>query len=167
MKKYVKTVYGMARVYGPYEWKDGRLRVCLVMDNGERKTVSYPKFVVQEHLGKVLKDNEVVHHKDHNPLNNDVDNLEVFTSVEHGKGHARKLKAQKFVCPLCKKEFVLSGKRLRGAHRDRYKGKIGPFCGRSCAGKVTHSRESYERFLRENPDVVNVKIGREKSASIL
>lgn len=38
------------------------------------------RLVVEEHLGRILLPTEVVHHKDGNPANNDISNLEVFVS---------------------------------------------------------------------------------------
>ena len=38
------------------------------------------RLAVEEHLGRYLLPTEVVHHKDGNPANNDISNLEVFSS---------------------------------------------------------------------------------------
>lgn len=38
--------------------------------------------------GRPLRDNEVVHHKDHNKLNNHPDNLQIMTNTEHGRIHS-------------------------------------------------------------------------------
>ena len=35
---------------------------------------------MENHLGRLLNSDEVVHHKDHNKFNNDISNLEVMTS---------------------------------------------------------------------------------------
>ena len=42
--------------------------------------VAVHRLVVEEHLGRYLDPKEVVHHIDDNPLNNHIDNLEVFSS---------------------------------------------------------------------------------------
>ena len=68
-----------------YRCKDGRMRVYI---KGSQKVISYPKYVMEKYLGRKLKDNEQVHHKDGNPLNNDIDNLEVLTFEEHLNVHA-------------------------------------------------------------------------------
>ena len=39
------------------------------------------------HLGRPLKSSEIVHHKDHNKLNNDLSNLEIMTRAEHNRTH--------------------------------------------------------------------------------
>lgn len=70
-------------VYGPYQGKDGRFRVIV---NG--KTVSYPKYLVEQTLGRKLDKNETVHHIDGNPANNSLDNLQVISRKEHCRSHA-------------------------------------------------------------------------------
>ena len=44
---------------------------------------------MENHLGRLLDENEIVHHKDGNKKNNDVSNLEVMTASEHASCHAR------------------------------------------------------------------------------
>lgn len=48
--------------------------------------------VMELHLGRYLKDDEDVHHKDENPRNNNISNLELATHDDHAKGHAHKKK---------------------------------------------------------------------------
>ena len=52
-------------VYGPYKRKDDRQIVVVVHRNGKRRTVSYPKWLLECHLGRKLhKDRETVDHWD-------------------------------------------------------------------------------------------------------
>lgn len=48
------------------------------------------RLVVERHLGRFLKSNEMVHHIDGNPLNNDIDNLAVLSRAEHIRLHRQK-----------------------------------------------------------------------------
>jgi hypothetical protein len=48
---------------------------------------------MQEYLGRPLTSNEVVHHIDHDPLNNDLNNLQVMTRSEHCIYHLRTMPA--------------------------------------------------------------------------
>jgi hypothetical protein len=48
------------------------------------------RHVVEQQLGRKLKQGEVVHHVDHNPLNNDPANLVVLSRAEHRRLHAIK-----------------------------------------------------------------------------
>lgn len=50
------------------------------------------RLVMEQHLGRYLSPHEVVHHKDNNPSNNDLKNLEVFGS--NGEHLAETLKGQ-------------------------------------------------------------------------
>ena len=47
-----------------------------------QKRMSYPKWLMEKHLGRALNKNEVVYHKDLDILNNDISNLEVITRGE-------------------------------------------------------------------------------------
>jgi hypothetical protein len=49
--------------------------------------------IVEKSLGRKLKKGEVVHHRDHNPKNNEIRNLEVLTEKEHNILHFRGLNA--------------------------------------------------------------------------
>jgi hypothetical protein len=47
---------------------------------------------MENHLGRLLKDHEEVHHKDGNPKNNALSNLELTTHPEHAHTHSKKKK---------------------------------------------------------------------------
>ena len=51
------------------------------------KKVTEQDFVMEKQLGRRLKENEVVHHKDGNKLNNDISNLKVMSRGEHARYH--------------------------------------------------------------------------------
>lgn len=46
------------------------------------------RLVVEEHIGRYLSPEEVVHHKDLNKTNNDISNLQILSNSEHRKIHA-------------------------------------------------------------------------------
>ena len=48
------------------------------------------RLVMEKVLGRYLSSDEIVHHKDENPLNNHFTNLEVMTKAEHMRHHALK-----------------------------------------------------------------------------
>jgi len=68
--------------------KDGRIRCVLVYKNGIKKTISFPKLLIEKHLGRELLPNEQVHHIDENLLNNDISNLVVIYRGEHQRQHS-------------------------------------------------------------------------------
>lgn len=49
------------------------------------------RIVMEKYLGRELKSCEVVHHIDHDRLNNEIDNLEVMSRSEHSSLHAKGL----------------------------------------------------------------------------
>lgn len=53
------------------------------------KLVQQHRKVMEDYLGRKLRPDEIVHHKDHNRANNDISNLEVMTRSEHSRLHAR------------------------------------------------------------------------------
>lgn len=65
------------------------------------------RIVMENHLGRLLSANEVVHHIDKNKKNNSVDNLKVLTVEEHNKLHAMECtRAYALLkCPWCGKIF--------------------------------------------------------------
>jgi len=50
------------------------------------------RLVMEKHIGRYLKSEEIVHHKDQNPLNNEPENLQIVTRAEHNKIHGRQRK---------------------------------------------------------------------------
>lgn len=55
--------------------------------NGKR--VDMHRHIMEEHLGRGLTRDEVVHHIDGNPMNNDLSNLVVMSRSEHTKLHMK------------------------------------------------------------------------------
>lgn len=129
-------MYNEYKVYGPYTRKDGRQHVVLLhLYTKERITVSYPKFLIEQHLGRYLEESETVDHIDRDFTNNSISNLQVLKREEHAKVDVTRLKELTFTCPYCSKDFVLDGQKLSRAISNNKKGKAGPFCSKSCAGK--------------------------------
>ena len=127
-------VYEDYEIKNIYENKDGRLRVYI--SNGKKhKVISYPKFLLEKYLNRYLTDTETVHHRDGNPLNNDIENLEVLERKIHCAKDVIRNRPVRFACPECGKEFILEGKRLCDAISNRKRHRAGPFCNKHCAGK--------------------------------
>jgi DNA-directed RNA polymerase subunit RPC12/RpoP len=121
------------RVYGPYKERRGRKIVILLHSDGTRETVSYPKYLVEEALGvKLDKDLGTIDHIDGNYDNNHLSNLKVVPRREHSEMDTRRVKLVKYKCLMCDKEFERSPRLIRDKAK---KGKSGPYCSKSCAGK--------------------------------
>jgi len=59
----------------------------IYIETGFRERKQLSRVVMEEHLGRPLSSNEHVHHKDGDPSNNELDNLEVLNVVEHRALH--------------------------------------------------------------------------------
>ncbi len=129
--------YANCRMYGPYKRKDGRYHVCLVFESGRRQTVSYPKFLVEQAIGRVLYETEEVHHINRDFSDNRLVNLEIISKCEHAKLHVLRLIGEDFMCPVCKSEFRLEGLSYSRLiqERKRNPNRTGPYCSKPCAGK--------------------------------
>lgn len=133
------------KVYGPYVSKtDNRSRLRIVFLDGSSKTVSYPKFLMENHIGRFLENNETVDHIDNDVTNNSIENLRILNRSEHVKLDIKRIGSQEFVCEVCNITFTLSGRKLHEAKHNRLKGSKGPFCSKSCAGKASHNIDKYE-----------------------
>lgn len=55
------------------------------------KYVMQHRLVVEKAIGRKLRDDEVVHHKDRNKGNNSIENLEIMSSSDHTKTHSDEL----------------------------------------------------------------------------
>lgn len=118
------------KVYGPYKRKDGRMHVCLY-DGTTRITVSYPKYIIEMHLGRKLLPNETVDHIDRDFTNNKIENLRVIDRVPHIKDDARRVRTVIATCVYCKDTFL---RRASVMQHSANMEKAGPFCSSECTG---------------------------------
>lgn len=123
-----------------YVCKDGRMRIYL---KDTKKVVSYPKYLMEQHIGRPLERGEEVHHKDLDPLNNDISNLEIRIHGEHQREHSTKYVDQLKICPWCGKEFVWSALRQQRATGNKHE--AGPFCSRVCVGYYGQSVQAAKK----------------------
>ena len=90
--------------------KKGDYMYAIVRNHPNRTKNNYVllhRVVMENKIGRLLEKNEVVHHKDHNKLNNEIENLELLTVRQHAALHAKaagKLYAT-LKCPCCGKIF--------------------------------------------------------------
>lgn len=123
------------KVFGPYKRKDGRQIVVIIENNGKRRTVSYPKWLMELQMGRKLDPNlETVDHIDSDFDNNNLENLRLMPRDQHSADDTRRVKNIKFDCAWCNKEFERSPRLIRDKSK---KNKAGPFCSRPCAGRYS------------------------------
>jgi len=56
----------------------------------DKDSVLEHRYIMEKYLNRALTSNEIVHHKDENRLNNDINNLQLMTNSEHNKIHHKK-----------------------------------------------------------------------------
>lgn len=126
----------MTEVANVYMHKNGRL-MAYIKDT--QQVVSYPRVIMENYLGRKLEDYEEVHHKDGNPLNNNIDNLEVLTKEEHLQRHLkdkRKYYDKIMTCPWCGNDFLWTANQQLRFNSNRHRNgrnSSAPFCSKECA----------------------------------
>lgn len=117
------------------------------------------RVVMENHLGRLLGRDEIVHHIDENKKNNEITNLKLMTAKEHCSHHAQQHGEMmlEIKCPYCKNVFT---KARNKTHIGKKVGRV-TCCSTSCRGKfwrdvqlgrlTTHQVESAisENILRE------------------
>lgn len=126
---------GVHKMWGPY-WtrsdpKRPRQFVVLELANGEKKTTSYARFLMECSLGRWLNANEHVDHIDENCANDDLANLRILTPRQNWERTRRPIELYFFWCPVCGTAASKPAARVR--HNQQKQGKLGPYCSRHCA----------------------------------
>ena len=80
-------------------------RTRLIWDGGKRRRAH--RVIMERVLGRPLRHDEHVHHRDHNPLNNDPANLEVMSREDHERlhGEERRVHPDEKTCEVCRRSF--------------------------------------------------------------
>lgn len=110
---------------------DGYRATTVFYDDNTKKTVLEHRKKMELKLGRRLKSNELVHHKDGNRKNNRDSNLELLSRSEHTRRHnvAKGIKMVTLVCHWCEKEFEREAKR---ASPEQKNGTARSFCNNRC-----------------------------------
>jgi len=132
------------RIYGPYYRKDGRQHVILMSLDGTRRTVSYPKFLKEQALGRYLDPNqETIDHLDRNPNNNRPTNLRILPRSKHAAEDVTRVKLVNTNCITCGEALK---RRPNDLESNAKQCKAGPFC-KPCAGRYgVQIQQGYPRF---------------------
>lgn len=126
-----------------YTCKDNRCRVYL---KDTKQVISYPKYLIEQKLGRKLNNNEQIHHIDGNPLNNNTNNLEIRLLGEHQRQHSAKYFDKEAICQWCGEKFLWTAKQqsnFYGNKKRRQTNIKNPFCSKKCIGK-------YGKYIQNN-----------------
>ena len=126
------------KIYGPYTRKDNRKHVILYDRDRNKRTLSWPKALMEVKLGRLLVGNETVDHDDENKTNDDYDNLKILTRADNARKSIKPAKLYTFICPECGNEAT---KLLSNVKGNKKKCRDGPFCSRNCAGRFTERKQ--------------------------
>lgn len=128
----------MEKVYGPYVCKDGRSRIQII-ENGKSRFMSWPKYLMEKHLGCKLLPDETVDHINGDFTDNRIENFRVLGRSEHVKRHVKRSELVEITCLYCGNKSLKVARHLR--HNQR-QGKSGPFCSKRCVGLNTFAKSS-------------------------
>lgn len=129
--------------YGPYIRKDGRKHMVIRL-NGKNTTISYPRFLMQNAIGRPLDKDETVDHINGDFTDDRLENLQILSRSDNAKKYLddfpnRKAKYLELTCsnPKCGKLFLRDERVSRRAlNINVHKGYC--FCSRHCSGIVFH-----------------------------
>jgi HNH endonuclease len=151
-----KMVKMRKRRHGPYSTQAGHLFWIDVFDDGTRKSVLVHREMMEQHLGRELHKDEVVHHKSEIPYDNRIDNFELKTRGDHTRDHAVPAETIDIICPECGEHANLLSSHVK---RNQVKlKKAGPFCSKTCAGR-------WSRRMQIESGLINTGGGRPRRSS--
>ena len=76
----------MIKVYGPYLREDGRKHVIWYdTKTKQRRTQSYPRYLMEQHLGRKLLPEETVDHINEDFTDDRIENLQLLSTAENNR----------------------------------------------------------------------------------
>jgi hypothetical protein len=110
-----------------------------------RKLMPEHRHIMEKYLGRKLKPTEIIHHIDHNKLNNNIANLKIVTRSSHLQEHA--YKGYK-LCDICGTQFNKPSVISIKAWIKR------KFCSKSCRFK------GHSQLMKNSPKLWNMEINK-------
>lgn len=81
----------------------------LVKNKTTRTTMSYARYLMSVHLGRILEKYEHVDHINNNRLDDRVENFQILTQVENNRKYSaiNPARVTEFICPVCETPFTI------------------------------------------------------------
>jgi hypothetical protein len=119
--------------------KGGGYRYCRTVPLHPRRNAKglYPlhRVLMENKIGRLLERGEVVHHRDENKENNDIENLELLRNEEHSRLHRPERPNVVCVCE-CGNRFSDKSHSIRQRIAKSISGRI--YCSKRCSAKYQH-----------------------------
>lgn len=129
-------------LYIVYHKKEDRTMAQLVKSSTDRTTMSYARYLMCVHLGRILAKDEHVDHINDDKNDDRIENFQILTQEQNREKYAKAnpRKMYELICPICQCMFY------RDIHRLWQK--VNPCCSRKCGG-LKASRTCKENKLVE------------------
>lgn len=130
-----------------YKQKDGRRFIVYKGEDNKYHSKAYARYLMEQHLGRKLTNEEEVHHKDHNKMNDVIENLEVKNKTAHRREHNIKPIIIEH-CYICGSNIIVDSRKRANHYRSKNKNPDKWFCSKHCSG-IFGQKEQQNRKLSE------------------
>lgn len=130
-----------------YKQKDGRKFIVYKGEDNKYHSKAYARYLMEQHLGRKLTNEEEVHHKDHNKMNDVIENLEVKNKTIHRREHNIKPIIIEH-CYICGSDIIVDSKKRANHYRSKNKNPDKWFCSKHCSG-IFGQKEQQNRKLSD------------------
>ena len=130
-----------------YKQKDGRRFIVYKGEDNKYHSKAYARYLMEQHLGRKLTNEEEVHHKDHNKMNDVIENLEVKNKTAHRREHNIKPIIIEH-CYICGSNIIVDSKKRANHYRSKNKNPDKWFCSKHCSG-IFGQKEQQNRKLSD------------------
>lgn len=127
-------------------FKSNKYLQCCIYDENGKHVMGVHNVVAQVYCEDWFE-GCVVHHKDNNQHNNNVENLECLERREHTKHHNPNKYFDKMqTCAYCGKEFLWT--HIAQSHFYRSGHETGPYCSKECSGKYSAKFKAHAKKIK-------------------
>ena len=143
-------------ITGLYLRKDNRLMCIIKKNNGQKTSASFPKVIIELFMNEKISKDKTIDHIDMDPLNNNLNNLQIIDREAHCKQDSLKNKDVYVNCFMCGNLFKINGKDLSCRQRKRNKSNH-YFCSKRCVGKYGADVQNGVIYTKETEKLQRIK----------